>query len=88
MHELLSIINCLNVGGAIPALRKATRLNNNQKSVLERTFTADSYPNQASLEELALQTCLNKGKVSQWFITRRMAAKKQKGGARLSLLKK
>ena len=88
MHELLSIINCLNVDETILVFRKVMRLNKHQRSVLERLFTVHNYPNGTTLEELALQTGLHKGKLYQWFNNRRQTEKKLKGGAILSLLEK
>lgn len=56
---------------AAPVPRKVPRLNEYQRSILQRSFAVQRYPNKTVMKELALQTGLHEVQVLQWFVQNR-----------------
>ena len=63
---------------AIYAAKLKTRfeLNPNQKSLLEKSFKVQFFPNKTTLKELVTQTGLSEKYVSLWFGHRRFKTRK------------
>ena len=73
------------VGGSILESKKVpSKLNKQQKSILEGFFTHLRYADEITLKELALQTGLREEQVARWFRNKRHSAKKGKCKGTLS----
>ena len=57
-------------------LRKRRNLNEQQKSVLERSLAISWYPNETTLNLLAMQTGLEIAAVSKWLKNKRRLAQR------------
>ena len=55
------------LGGTVPVLKKWSRVNKFQKSVLEELFVVNCYPSQNTINELELQTGMDRQQLRTWF---------------------
>ena len=60
-------------------LKPYSKLNKNQTSILEVSFTVHPFPNKTALKELAFQTGLDEKRVSRWFAYKRFKTRLVKG---------
>ena len=75
-----------NVDGTIPVLRNRSKINEHQKSILERSFAVQCYPNKTSLKELSPKTGLRESQLLAWFSNNRQKKRLSKYVGRSSLL--
>ena len=69
---------CL-LGGTVTIVKKYSRVNMSQKLLLEKSFVVNCYPSKSTIQELALQTGMDKKRVRAWFGHQRLRTKNGKG---------
>ena len=85
-YALAATYHILNIDGAIPLLRNQSKMNEYQKTVLERSFAVQFYLNKTSLKELVLKTGLKESQVQHWFENSRREKRLSKCVGKSSLL--
>ena len=77
MYLLYVILYAIRTAFKSQKLRKHSRLNAHQLSVLEAAFSENVFLNQTTLKQLACQTGIKKARIRSWFYAKRKYIRKR-----------